>query len=94
MASAACASTKGNASPLATDASAPSGPSESAVAEPDQPEPAADVCVQYVVLRRDLWRDLGWPLGSVIAQVQRPKIPHANGIHLFYLFVGPKTRHQ
>ena len=24
--------------------------------------------MQYVVLRRDLWADLGWPLGSVVAQ--------------------------
>ena len=34
----------------------------------------ADECVpwphpQYVVLRRDLWGELGWPLGSIIAQV-------------------------
>jgi hypothetical protein len=26
--------------------------------------------IMYIVLRRDLWRDLGWPLGSVITQVQ------------------------
>jgi len=24
--------------------------------------------VQYIVLRKDLWGDLGWPLGPVIAQ--------------------------
>lgn len=30
---------------------------------------AADAIVQYVVLRRDLWREQGWPLGSIIAQV-------------------------
>ena len=24
--------------------------------------------VQYIVLRRDLWRELGWPLGPVVAQ--------------------------
>ena len=24
--------------------------------------------VQWVVLRRDLWQDLGWPLGAVVAQ--------------------------
>mmetsp|Transcript_14624 Transcript_14624/g.44186 ORF Transcript_14624/g.44186 Transcript_14624/m.44186 type:complete len:216 (-) Transcript_14624:435-1082(-) len=29
---------------------------------------AEDTLVQYVVLRRDLWRDQGWPLGSIIAQ--------------------------
>ena len=27
-----------------------------------------DPLVQYVVLRRDLWTDLGWPLGSIVAQ--------------------------
>lgn len=27
-----------------------------------------DPIVQYVVVRRDLWKDLQWPLGSVIAQ--------------------------
>ena len=27
-----------------------------------------DVVVQYVVLRRDLWKELDWPLGSVVAQ--------------------------
>ncbi|CAD7703632.1 unnamed protein product [Ostreobium quekettii] len=26
------------------------------------------VVVQYVVLRRDLWGEMGWPLGSVVAQ--------------------------
>lgn len=31
--------------------------------------PAADdPIVQWVVLRRDLWQELGWPLGPVIAQ--------------------------
>ena len=29
---------------------------------------AEDTVVQYVVLRRDLWSDMGWPLGSIIAQ--------------------------
>ena len=24
--------------------------------------------VQYVVLRADLWKDMGWPLGSIVAQ--------------------------
>ena len=24
--------------------------------------------MQYVVLRRDLWDGMGWPLGSVVAQ--------------------------
>jgi hypothetical protein len=31
---------------------------------PAQPDPI----VQWVVLRRDLWQDLGWPLGAVVAQ--------------------------
>lgn len=29
---------------------------------------ATDPIVQYIVVRRDLWRDEGWPLGSVAAQ--------------------------
>lgn len=29
---------------------------------------ADDSLVQYVVLRRDLWVELGWPLGSIVAQ--------------------------
>lgn len=28
----------------------------------------ASPVVQFVVLRRDLWRSLGWPLGAVVAQ--------------------------
>jgi len=27
-----------------------------------------DVFMQYIVLRKDLWKDLKWPLGSVVAQ--------------------------
>ena len=30
----------------------------------DRPDPL----IQYVVLREDLWTQLGWPLGSVVAQ--------------------------
>ena len=30
--------------------------------------PDQEVIVQYVVLRSDLWKDLSWPLGSVVAQ--------------------------
>lgn len=29
---------------------------------------AAEDLVQYVVLRKDLWDNLNWPLGSIIAQ--------------------------
>ena len=28
----------------------------------------SDPLLQYVVLRRDLWTELSWPLGSVVAQ--------------------------
>lgn len=41
------------------------GSSTAAMAAGAMPE---DVVVQYVVLRRDLWTELGWPLGSVVAQ--------------------------
>lgn len=34
--------------------------------------PSEDVILQYVVLRRDLWTELSWPLGSVVAQASRP----------------------
>lgn len=27
--------------------------------------------IMYIVVRRDLWKDLGWPLGSVITQVKQ-----------------------
>jgi peptidyl-tRNA hydrolase len=38
-------------------------------AEAEEPEPdPSQQLVQYVVLRRDLWRSLGWPLGPVVAQ--------------------------
>lgn len=30
--------------------------------------PPADPLLQYVILRRDLWTELDWPLGSVVAQ--------------------------
>lgn len=30
--------------------------------------PAAEDLVQYIVLRKDLWNSLEWPLGSIIAQ--------------------------
>ena len=34
--------------------------------------PAAETgCVQYVVVRRDLYAELDWPLGSIIAQVTK-----------------------
>jgi peptidyl-tRNA hydrolase len=45
---------------------AASGPSEQQ--EGDSTTPPELQLVQYVVLRRDLWRELGWPLGPVVAQ--------------------------
>ncbi len=45
-----------------------------AAAAPDgasaQSSPPEDVLLQYVVLRRDLWTEQGWPLGSIVAQVE------------------------
>lgn len=32
------------------------------------PAPAQDPVVQYVILRKDLWTEQKWPLGSVVAQ--------------------------
>lgn len=32
------------------------------------PTPAPDDLVQYIVLRKDLWNSLNWPLGSIVAQ--------------------------
>lgn len=29
---------------------------------------SSDAIVQYVVLRKDLWKGMGWPMGSVVAQ--------------------------
>lgn len=41
---------------------------EATTSAPEEPEQQADFIVQYVVLRKDLWIDQGWPLGSVVAQ--------------------------
>lgn len=30
--------------------------------------PDNDTVVQYIILRRDLWRDEGWSLGPIVAQ--------------------------
>lgn len=32
------------------------------------PQNRDEVLLQYVVLRKDLWKDLNWPLGSIVAQ--------------------------
>ena len=39
-----------------------------AVAAAGAAPPPEDTLLQYVVLRRDLWAELEWPLGSVVAQ--------------------------
>ena len=41
---------------------------DAAVAAAAPPPPPEDTLLQYVVLRRDLWAELEWPLGSVVAQ--------------------------
>jgi hypothetical protein len=52
-----------------SSAAATEQPPGTAAASPSPSPPAdADPIVQWVVLRRDLWTDLGWPLGPVIAQ--------------------------
>jgi hypothetical protein len=54
---------------MATDAAASTGAVAAAQGAATRPASAAqDVLLQYVVMRRDLWTDLGWPLGSVVAQ--------------------------
>jgi len=30
--------------------------------------PRSDPILQYIVIRSDLWKDLGWPVGAVVAQ--------------------------
>ena len=56
---------------VAAAGAAPRGASQpTASASPTStPQAAAhDVVLQYVVLRRDLWTEQAWPLGSVVAQ--------------------------
>jgi hypothetical protein len=45
------------------EAAAAAAPAVAAAAPPPE-----DTLLQYVVLRRDLWTELEWPLGSVVAQ--------------------------
>ena len=33
-----------------------------------------DVLTQYIILRRDLWREKAWPLGSIAAQVAHASV--------------------
>ncbi len=37
-------------------------------AKSTEPAVVQEALIQYVVLRKDLWTDLNWPLGSVVAQ--------------------------
>lgn len=39
-----------------------------AAQEMSSPAPKDDFLVQYIIVRKDLWGSLGWPLGSVVAQ--------------------------
>ncbi len=61
--------------PAARGMAAPAAPGSSeaaaAAADPGSTSSGAappDPLLQYVVLRRDLWKELDWPLGSVVAQ--------------------------
>ncbi|KAL4448558.1 hypothetical protein ABPG75_005777 [Micractinium tetrahymenae] len=57
---------------MAAAAAAGSGAPPPAAADPSSTggggAAPADPLLQYVVLRRDLWAELDWPLGSVVAQ--------------------------
>ena len=43
---------------------------------------SADVILQYVVLRRDLWAELSWPLGSIVAQASSHAADHSYAMRL------------
>jgi hypothetical protein len=47
---------------------APAAASSSSNTSPGVDVETPDPIVQWVVLRRDLWTDIGWPLGPVVAQ--------------------------
>lgn len=51
------------------------------------PSQENDPIVQWVVLRRDLWTDIGWPLGPVIAQAC-----HASSAAMFLHIDDPLTQ--
>jgi hypothetical protein len=59
----------------------------SSTQEQQQPAAADDPIVQWVVLRRDLWTDIGWPLGPVIAQAC-----HASSAAMFTHLDDPLTQ--
>lgn len=53
---------------MATMAAAGPAGSEAAAAASGGAVAESDPLLQYVVLRRDLWTELDWPLGSLVAQ--------------------------
>jgi hypothetical protein len=55
--------------------------------EQQQPAAADDPIVQWVVLRRDLWTEIGWPMGPVIAQAC-----HASSAAMFTHLDDPLTQ--
>lgn len=60
---------------------------ETAASTTSAPAPSADPLVQWVVLRKDLWGEIGWPLGPVIAQAC-----HASSAALFCYRDDPQTQ--
>ncbi|GAB4817114.1 hypothetical protein N2152v2_004160 [Parachlorella kessleri] len=54
--------------PAADAEAAEAAPAAASARENHDSNGGEDVVLQYVVLRRDLWGELGWPLGSVVAQ--------------------------
>lgn len=54
--------------PMSASASSRAADSAVPAANSDIEEAVAGDLVQYIVLRKDLWTELHWPLGSVIAQ--------------------------
>eukprot|EP00878_Enallax_costatus_P016510 GHUV01017319.1.p1 GENE.GHUV01017319.1~~GHUV01017319.1.p1 ORF type:complete len:174 (+),score=39.68 GHUV01017319.1:599-1120(+) len=63
-------------------------PSSSSISQPEQNNGQDfDPIVQWVVLRRDLWTDIGWSLGPVIAQAC-----HASSAAMFLHMDDPLTQ--
>ena len=50
-----------------SDTPIPAAPRDKSQCQTDAPAAAEDL-VQYIVLRKDLWNSLNWPLGSIVAQ--------------------------
>jgi hypothetical protein len=72
---------------MATQATADASSSSQQQQQQQQPAEAEDPIVQWVVLRRDLWTDIGWPLGPVIAQAC-----HASSAAMFTHLDDPLTQ--